>query len=118
MAGIRSFRREPVPQRVQEMLRLRYAPAHPHEALRGPILVVDATLTPPKPFTLHRGGELLQFRNLTLQNGVEHPRLRHVSGMRGTRPRVATVAGGDRRDAWLRHPHGLPRPEVDIAWDR
>ena len=47
MAGIRSFRREPVAQRVKESLRLRHTPTHPHEALRRPIPVVYATLTPP-----------------------------------------------------------------------
>ena len=54
MVGIRSFRREPVPQRVQEAVRLRDTPAHPDEALGGPILVVAATLTPPQPSLLHR----------------------------------------------------------------
>jgi hypothetical protein len=66
MAGIRSFRWEPIPQRVQESLRLRHPPTHPHDALRGPIVVVDATLTPPKPTLLHRCDQLLQFRYLTL----------------------------------------------------
>ena len=66
MAGIRSFRREPIPQRIQESLRLGDTPTHPHEALRGPILVVDATLTPPQPSLLHRRYSLLQFRYFAL----------------------------------------------------
>jgi hypothetical protein len=66
MAGIRSFRREPILQRVEESLRLRYATAHPQDAFRGPPLVVDATLTPPQPSLLHRCDQLLQFCYLTL----------------------------------------------------
>ena len=77
--------------------------------------VVDSPLTPPQPTLLHRGDKLLQFGNLTLDDGVERPRLRHVGRMRGTCPRIGAAADGDRREARLRHPPWFPRFEADIG---
>jgi hypothetical protein len=115
MAGIRSFRREPGPQGVKELLRLGRTPAHPNQAFRGPIFVIDATLASPQPTVLHRGDKLLQLCDLSLHDGVEHARLRHIGGMRGTCPRLDVAAAGNGRDTRSRDPHRFARLEARLG---
>jgi len=60
MAGIRSFRWEPVPHCLEELVGFRYAASHSHQVLGGPVRIIDATLTPPQPTLLHRGNKRLR----------------------------------------------------------
>jgi len=60
MAEVRSLRREPVAQGIQELPRLQDPSTHPHQTLWGPVRLIDATLTSPQPTLLHRGDQRLQ----------------------------------------------------------
>jgi len=60
MAVVRLLRREPVTQRVEQLLGLGNAAAHPHQVLRGPVRIIDATFTSPQPTLFHRGDQLFQ----------------------------------------------------------